>query len=464
MKKKNGQIIPNARQIAFSILADIARKDAFADVALDKGLQRHRPSLADRKFIAELVYGCVRRRRSLDAIIDGLARKKSDRQPRDLRLILHIGLYQICYLDRVPDSAAVNTTVELAKQNKLAGLAGFVNGILRQYLRVRNTPDDPLQKAMENPVEGLGIAYSYPNWIVQNWLGQIGPEETEKLCELFNRSPALHLRVNPLKTTLDAVENALQERGIECDRSPYLPQGLKLTSATGNVRELPGFEEGWWTIQDGSAQLASYLLDPQPGETIIDACAAPGGKTTHIAELMGDRGKVWAIDRVASRLKKVRQNVDRLQLNSIEVCQADSRDFPQLQQQCDRVLLDAPCSGLGTLHRRADLRWRQTPQMAAELATLQGELLAAAATWLKPGGVLVYATCTLHPPENEGAIGAFLEKHPRWKIDPPSPESFLAPFVTPAGWLEVWPTRHQMDGFFMVRLKHDGGYSSRKFS
>ena len=178
---------------------------------------------------------------------------------------------------------------------------------------------------------------------------------------------------------------------------------------------------------------------------------------------MGDRGKVWAIDRVASRLKKVRQNVDRLQLNSIEVCQADSRDFPQLQQQCDRVLLDAPCSGLGTLHRRADLRWRQTPQMAAELATLQGELLAAAATWLKPGGVLVYATCTLHPPENEGAIGAFLEKHPRWKIDPPSPESFLAPFVTPAGWLEVWPTRHQMDGFFMVRLKHDGGYSSRQF-
>ena len=155
MKKKNGQTLPNARQIAFWILADIARKDAFADVALDKGLQRHQPSEIDRKFIAELVYGCVRRRRSLDAIIDGLARKKSDRQPRDLRLILHIGLYQICYLDRIPDSAAVNTTVELAKQNKLGGLAGFVNGILRQYLRVRNTPDDPLQNAMENHVTNL---------------------------------------------------------------------------------------------------------------------------------------------------------------------------------------------------------------------------------------------------------------------------------------------------------------------
>ncbi|MBE9042532.1 16S rRNA (cytosine(967)-C(5))-methyltransferase [Oscillatoriales cyanobacterium LEGE 11467] len=455
MKKNESQKLSTSRQIAFWVLAEIDRKSIFSDVALDNGLQHHQPNKIDRKLIAELVYGCVRQRRSLDTIVDGLARKKSDRQPRDLRLILHIGLYQLCYLDRIPESAAVNTTVELAKQNNLAGLAGFVNGILRQYLRVRNTPDDPLKKAIENPIERLGIVYSYPNWIVENWLEQIGLEETEKLCKLFNRSPALHLRINPLKTTIDTVESALKERGIQCDRSSYLPQGLKLTSATGEVKQLPGFNEGWWTIQDGSAQLASYLLDPQPDETIVDACAAPGGKTTHIAELMGDRGKIWAIDRVASRLKKVRQNIDRLQLNSIEVCQGDSRDFPQLKQQCDRVLLDAPCSGLGTLHRRADLRWRQTPQMAEELAILQGELLEAAATWLKPGGVLVYATCTLHPPENEGAIGHFLDKHPHWKIDPPSPESLLSPFVTPAGWLEVWPTRHHLDGFFMVRLKHD---------
>ncbi|MDY6940628.1 MAG: 16S rRNA (cytosine(967)-C(5))-methyltransferase [Cyanobacteriota bacterium] len=456
MTQKKGRTSPDARQIAFWILVQIERKSAFADAALDKELQRHQPSLADRKLIAELVYGCLRRRRSLDAIIDGLARKKSDRQQRDLRLILHLGLYQLCYLDRIPESAAVHTTVELTKQNKLAGLSGFVNGILRQYLRVKNTPDDPLQKAIADPVEQLGIVHSYPNWIVENWLEQVGREETERLCEFFNRSPAIHLRVNPLKTTVEAVETAFRERGIECDRTPPLPQCLKLTSSPGEIKQLPGFAAGWWTIQDGSAQLAGYLLDPQPDETIVDACAAPGGKTTHLAELMGDRGKIWALDRVASRLKKVRQNIDRLQLNSIEIALGDSRDCPEFEQKCDRVLLDAPCSGLGTLHRRTDLRWRQTPQMAEELALLQGELLAEAATWVKPGGVLVYATCTLHALENQEVVCPFLDRHPHWHVEAPPSESFLSAFATSDGWLEVWPTRHQMDGFFMVRLKRDG--------
>ncbi|MBD2063532.1 methyltransferase domain-containing protein [Trichocoleus sp. FACHB-6] len=219
------------------------------------------------------------------------------------------------------------------------------------------------------------------------------------------------------------------------------------------IEKLPGFSEGWWTVQDSSAQLVSYLLDPQPGEVVIDACAAPGGKTTHIAELMGDNGAVWACDKTASRLRKLKENAERLGLQSIQIQLGDSRSLTQFINTGDRVLLDAPCSGLGTLHRHADARWRQTPDTVRELSQLQGELLDQVATWVKPGGILVYATCTLHPLENEGVIHSFLERHQEWQISPPNPNSPFSAFSTPAGWIKVWPHRHQMDGFFMVRLQ-----------
>ncbi|HEY9599814.1 MAG TPA: methyltransferase domain-containing protein, partial [Cyanophyceae cyanobacterium] len=242
----------------------------------------------------------------------------------------------------------------------------------------------------------------------------------------------------------------------EVHHVPNLPQALRVTGGTGAIQNLPGFKEGWWTIQDSSAQLVSYLLDPQAGDTVIDACAAPGGKTTHIAELIGDEGTIWACDRAASRLKKVQQNAQRLQFKSIQTCTGDSRDFPQFQNTSDRVVLDAPCSGLGTLHRRPDIRWRVTPETVQELSVLQAELLEQAATWVKPGGVLVYATCTLHPQENEGIIQPFLERHSNWQIEPPPPNSPAVAFSTPQGWIKVWPHRYQMDGFFMVRLKQAG--------
>jgi 16S rRNA (cytosine967-C5)-methyltransferase len=442
------------RQVAFLTLRDIYRRSAYADVALDKWLDRVRLRDTDRSLATELVYGCVRKQRSLDTLIDRLATKKADRQPPDLRIILQIGLYQLRHLDRVPDAAAVNTTVDLAKANGLSGLAGFVNGVLRCYSRLQQTEAGEIELP-DHPVKRLGIAYSYPDWIIENWLAQIGLAETEQLCQTLDRAPSLHLRVNPLQTTRAAVEFAFGERGISVEPISPFPQSLKLTEGVGDITQLPGFSEGWWTVQDSSAQLATYLLDPQPGETIVDACAAPGGKATHIAELMGDMGTVWACDRTESRLKKVRQNIDRLGLKSVRISPGDSRNFPEFVGQCDRVLLDAPCSGLGTLHRRADLRWRQTPDSARELAILQGELLESAATWVKPGGILVYATCTLHPPENQDQIQAFLARHPQWQLDPPQPGSLPYTFATSQGWIEIWPHRHPMDGFFMARLRRN---------
>lgn len=441
------------RQLAFNALRDV-HQGAYADFALDRVLQKVNLPNHDRRLVTELVYGTVRRQRTLDALIDQFAKKKSHQQPPDLRAILHLGFYQLRYQERIPASAAVNTTVQLAKQNDLAGLKGVVNGLLRQYLRqVEAKGEDDVLELPENPVERLGILHSFPDWIIQVWLEQLGVVETEQLCAWMNQSPTIDLRINPLRTSLAAVAVALQSVNVLARPIPHLPQALRLISSSGPIQQLPGFSEGWWVVQDSSAQLVSHLLDPQPGEVIIDACAAPGGKTTHIAELIRDEGQIWACDRTASRLRKLQENARRLNLQSIQICTGDTRHFTQFKNTADRVLLDAPCSGLGTLHRHADARWRQTPETVQELSQLQTELLSHTSTFVKQGGVLVYATCTLHPVENESVIAAFLAHNPDWEIEPPPVDSAFSAYTKPQGWLKVWPHQQDMDGFFMVRLR-----------
>ncbi|ADI65909.1 16S rRNA (cytosine(967)-C(5))-methyltransferase [Trichormus azollae] len=438
----------NPRQLAFIALKEV-HKGAYADVALDRVLQKFKLPDNDRRLMTELVYGSVRRQRTLDTLIDKLATKKAHQQPPELRTILHLGFYQLRYQEKIPVSAAVNTTVELAKENGFSSLTGFVNGLLRQYLRLIESSSEPL-KLPENPVERLGILHSFPDWIIEVWLEQLGLKETERLCAWMNKTPTIDLRVNILRSSLEKVESAFKSAGVLVRPIPYLPQGLRLISSTGPIKNLPGFREGWWTVQDSSAQLVSHLLDPKPGNVVIDVCAAPGGKTTHIGELMGDKGKIWACDQTASRLRRLKENVQRLHLESIEICTGDSRNLTQFNNIADCVLLDAPCSGLGTMHRHADARWRQTPSSVQELSQLQKELISHTANFIKVGGVLVYATCTLHPMENEEVISQFLAVNPHWQIE--SPGSDLVDIASP-GWLKVWPHQRDMDGFFMVRLR-----------
>lgn len=444
------QTLTNSRQLSLVVLRDIYRRDAYTDIALDQGLKKANLSNVERNLATELVYGIVRRQRTLNALIDQLGKKKANQQPPDLRIILQIGLYQLRYLTQIPESAAVNTTVDLAKKNGFTQLSGVVNGLLRAYARLAKQ-DDPLILPVE-PVQKLGILYSFPDWMIKLWIEQFGQETTESLGEWFNQTPLLDLRINPLKTTLKEVQATFLEDGIKVSPVDHLPQALRLISGSRSIVDLPGFEQGWFTVQDSSAQLVTHLLDPQSGETIIDACAAPGGKTTHIAELIKDDGIIWACDRSASRLKKLQENQKRLNLRSIRILTGDSRQFSQFLESADRVLLDAPCSGLGTLHKRPDLRFRQTPERINELVHLQQELLEQTASWVKPKGILVYATCTLNVIENERVIENFLEKHPNWTIQPPSVDSFLRVFATEQGWLKVLPNRHQMDGFFIVKL------------
>ena len=468
----NNLPVINSRQLAFNALQEIEHDQAYTDIALDRVLHNQKISSRDRSLVCQLVYGVVRHKRSLNALIDNLGKKKAEQQPPKLRIILYLGLYQLRYLNQIPDSAAVNTSVELAKANGLKKLAAVVNGLLRNYIRqTRAFPSSgnpsgvarqvsakgysfcDLLKLPSDPIKRLGIVHSFPDWIVETWLQQLSLEETEQLLIWFNQTPAIDLRVNILRTSLAEVEAALQDAGVTISRIPYLPQALRITEGSGAINQLPGYREGWWIVQDSSAQLVTHLLDPQPGETIVDACAAPGGKTTHIAELIGDRGTVWACDRSKKRLRKVKANAERLQLKSIQIQEGDIRYRSQFVNQCDRVLLDAPCSGLGTLHKRPDIRWRQTPEKIAELTLLQQELLSTAATWVKPQGILVYATCTINPQENEKVVQSFLDFHPNWSISIPATESIVNNFDISDGWIKVYPHRHHMDGFFMVKLQ-----------
>lgn len=302
-----------SRQLAFTVLKEIDRKATYTDLALDRVLKQATLTDADKRLTTELVYGVVRRQRTLDALIEQLGKRPLLQQPPDLRRILQLGLYQLRYLSQIPASAAVNTSVELAKSQGLSGLSSVVNGLLRVYLRLVEEKTDPLLLPCDR-VQRLGLQYSFPDWIVELALAQWGEDKTEALLDWFNQSPTIDLRINSLFVSLEQVESAFNAAQIPVTRLDGLPQSLRLGKGVGNIARLPGYSAGWWTIQDGSAQCVSHLLDPQPGETIVDACAAPGGKTTHIAELTGDRATIWAVDRTESRLRKLQANAQRLNL------------------------------------------------------------------------------------------------------------------------------------------------------
>jgi len=452
----------NSRQIALEALRLIQRRNAYADVALDCTLARARQDdtvlpESDRRLITELVYGCTRRQKTLEAVLQNFLQKPIAKLPPDLLIILQIGVYQLFFLDRIKPSAIVHTTVELVKENNLKGLSGFTNGVMRSILRAKEKED-----ILANITDPASF-YSFPEWLIELWQKEFGQAAIANICNWFNQTPHLDLRVNLLHTTRDQVLAAFAEAEIDAQPIPHLPEGIRVAQGAGDVSKLPKFKEGWWSVQDASAQLVTYLLDPQPNETIIDACAAPGGKTTHISDRLKNTGKVYALDRLANRLKKVEQNIARLGITNVQTLEIDCREFDADKvleglpnHKCDRVLLDVPCSGLGTLHRHADARWRQTPEEPYKLAKTQVEILERATQWIKPEGVIVYSTCTLHPAENEEVITQFLENHPDWQIVPPDANNPAAYFVSDQGWVKVLPHEHDMDGFFMAKLQTRG--------
>lgn len=442
------------RQVAWQVLQAVAA-GAYADGALERELQRQPLMGQDRALATELTYGAIRQRRLLDAWLDQLGKVPAERQPPKLRWLLHLGLYQLLASDRVPASAAVSTSVELAKRGGLARLAPVVNGLLRSFLRQQEAGGGLVLPA--DPALALAQRQSLPDWLAQALLAWLPPPQAEAFAGACNRPPSLDLRCNPLRGSRDQLLADLRAAGVAAEPLAGLPQGLVLGGRSGDLRQLPGYAEGRWCVQDRSAQRIAPLLDPQPGERILDACAAPGGKSTHLAELMGDRGEVVALDRSAARLQRVGRNLERLGLTCIQTrvgdgthlagqpqptpadpengqsqgaegpgartalagagtALASAGDGAWWQGGFDRILVDAPCSGLGTLARHADARWRIGPAAIDELVVLQRQLLEGLAPLLKPGGRLVYATCTVHPRENGDLIAAFLADHPDWQL------------------------------------------------
>lgn len=365
-----------ARLVAWQVLQAVAA-GAYADGALERELGRVELSPLDRALATELAYGSIRQRRLLDAWLDRLGKVPAERQPPKLRWLLHLGLYQLLLSERVPAAAAVSTTVELAKRGGLVRLAPVVNGLLRAFLRQREAGTTlPLPA---DPAAALGLRHSLPDWLAHDLLRWLPPEEAEAFGLASNSTPALDLRVNRLRASRDGVLEAMAGAGVTASAIDGLPMGIALSGRSGDLRQLPGYAEGHWCVQDRSAQRVAALLDPQPGERILDACAAPGGKSTHLAEAMNDQGLVLALDRGEARLRRVERNSARLGLRCIQTRHGDASrlavEAPELCGSFDRILIDAPCSGLGTLARHADARWRMDPTAIEGLVTLQRRLL-----------------------------------------------------------------------------------------
>jgi len=400
------------RKAAWEILLKVSSGD-FADHALEKVLRNYQFSPLDIAFITELSFGCIRYRKFLDLWTDHTSKITYKKQPPKLRWLLHIGLYQLLKMDKVPFSAAISTTVEVAKKTDLKGLAGTVNGILRNASR--KLRKDILPKLSSDRNERISYLESLPLWLVNDLYKWVGINHAENIVKAFNKKPSIDLRINPLKISVEDFLKVLHENKIDAEIIKDLNNGITLKSNPRSIKNLPGYTDGLWTIQDRSSQWVAPLLNPKEGEKILDACAAPGSKSTHLAELANDSAEIIAVDRSEKRLRILQSNLNRLNLKSVKTLKADATSLielnPKFISYFDKILLDAPCSGIGTLSRNPDSRWSLSKEKIKSLTLLQEKLLKNIFPLLKNDGTLVYSTCTICPDENNLLIEGFIEKN-----------------------------------------------------
>lgn len=446
----------SARELALQVLCRVEKEGAYANLLLDHSLEKQTLDGRERALATELVYGTLRHLLTIDYLLHPFLRRPLNNQDIYIRNILRLAVYQLEYLSKIPAAAACHEAVKLARRYGGEGAARFVNGVLRNFLRRREAITFPAPA--EDPVEHLAVVYSHPRWLVKRWLEMYGFDDTRALCAA-NNQPAPHtIRTNTLRTTRAVLQQVLSEAGVMTEPTDYAPEGLIIKQAVP-LRELAAFRDGLFFVQDESSMLAVHALAPERGEKVLDAAAAPGGKTTHIAQLMGDEGEITAVDIHPHKINLIVENCRRLGITCVRPQVADLRQPPaEWRAQFDRILLDAPCSGLGVLRRRPDLRWRKSEGNIAELAQLQRQLLTALAPCLKVGGVLVYSTCTITREENEEQVNAFLANHPSFVLEDLQPvlgHMLDAPSLT-QGWLQLLPHRHGTDGFFIARLRRRG--------
>ncbi len=435
----------SARMSALRVLNACRVNGAWADAALGAELARAGLDAADAALASRIVYGVLQNRMLLDYFLGSYCSQRLDHLQQPLPDILRIGAYQILFLDKVPDRAAVNESVELAKASKRGAASGLVNAVLRKLSQSK----EQLPSLPKDEAERLSIETSHPRWLVERMISLLGAEGAKAFLLENNGVAPLTAQSNPLKTSVDALCTALVNWGVAVKLHAWVPDCIELTGA-GDLTTLPAFCHGEFFVQDAAARLVSLVAGVQPEMRVLDACAAPGGKSFSAAFAMRDTGEIVACDLHENKLKRIRDGAARLGLNCLRTQAADARDFrAEWADSFDVVLCDVPCSGLGIIRKKPDIRYK-APEALAELPAIQSAILDNCARYVRPGGVLVYSTCTVLSEENEKITDAFLHTH-----DDFSYERFTLPRGEAPGYITLWPQTHGTDGFYIAKLRRN---------
>ncbi len=448
------RIFNNARALAVKIIVRCERSDAYLDKLIDFEIRHSDLNDLDKALLNELTHGVIRWLRRLDWFLNGFYRGQYEKCLSDVKNAMRVALYQILFLNKIPYSAAVNEAVEFIKKLRGDKHAGVVNGLLRTIIRTLDNLVWPTREIDE--VNYLGIIQSHPNWMVRRWVKRFGFDEAEKLCEANNQRPSLTLRVNKNKITTEEFEKYLESKNIPSKRGKYLDYFLKVRMMS-KIYNDEYFQKGYFNIQDESAGLMSELLSPKEDDLILDVCAAPGGKSSHISELMNGRGRILSIDKYLTKVDIMKKNFERLDMKNVLAFHEDIM-LPKTEMlrekiigKVDKVLVDAPCTGFGVISKKPDIKWKRESGDILKLQEIQLEILDKASEYVKDGGVLVYSTCTTEPEENEMVIEKFLEKHTDFEVE--NALNYVnEEVVNEKGFIEVFPHINSIDGAFGARL------------
>lgn len=441
----------NARNIVLNILKNIFEDNAYVNIALDKYFEHNAISKVDRAFITRIVEGTVENVITIDYIINQFSKVKTNKIKKTILYILRMSIYQLKYMDKVPVSAICNEAVKLSKKRGFTKLSGFVNGVLRNIARNIDNIQYPLEN--EDKVGYLSVMYSFPKWIIELWLKQFDYNTVKEICINSNKSVGTCIRCNSLMTDAEILRNKLVKEGVNVEKGKLLEYALYI-SGYDNIRSLNAFEEGLFQVQDESSMLVSEIANPALDSLVIDVCAAPGGKTTHIAEKLNNTGQVISRDIYDKKLKLVKENVDRLKIKNVKIEKYDALDLDEsLIEKADVVLLDVPCSGLGIIRKKPDIKYNLTKEDLISLQKVQRDILKIAYNYVKPGGTLVYSTCTVNDAENIENVKWFIKNFP-FKLDHISdiiPK--LDNEIIEEGCIQLLPGFNGTDGFFIAKLK-----------
>lgn len=442
---------PTARELALKILYRVFEEGGYSNIALNDLLKQFDGDPRDKSFITELVYGTVERKNTLDWIISLFSRRKPEKIDHLTLNVLRTAVYQIFYLEKIPDPVAVNEAVKTANRIINPGAAKFINGVLRSLIRGKSgiVFPDPINE----PERYISLKYSHPEWLIKHWLNNFSFDFVKALCDANNDKPRLTVRVNTLKVDIDEAKSSLEKDGFTVCPCRFVPEGLNISGPL-SLTLTEAYSKGWIQPQDEGSMLVSHMLSPEPRQLVIDVCAGPGGKTTHIAQLMSNQGRVVSRDIFKHKINLIENLSQRLGITIIETELADGRVVDKkLQGRADRVLVDAPCMGFGIIRRKPDIKWNRKPEDLHEIVEMQRQILKASAELLKPGGILVYSTCSIGPDENSEVVKDFLNKNDSFELSNiPSKQIGLFESDAQKPFIQLYPHVHKTDGFFMARI------------